>query len=134
MFKALNLFKTTLTSVLEPGGATLPILSAEAAKVCEAINDGACIPCATDPEPDTGESDWTYLVLFHNGYNEIVKVTGCVGGTVLIERGKENTTPRRFPVGTCVQFIWTAAAVQCAVATVTGNGNLSNHIGDCKNN
>lgn len=131
MFKSLNLFKTTLTSILEADGTTLPINASFATTLCEAISSGECIPCTEDPMEGQGEVDFTRLTIYHNGYNEIVKVVGCDGGVPIIERGQEGTAPRRFPVGACIQFIWTSANVQCAIATVVNGGDLSDYADDC---
>lgn len=130
-FKALNLFKTELLTALSASDTSIDIPADKAQEICELINQGDCIPCGSSPVAGTGTTDYTQLVLFHNGFHEIVKVTGCVGGVPTIERGQEGTIPRALPVGTCVQFIWTAAAIQCAVLCLNNGEAISDHA-DCQ--
>lgn len=45
---------------------------------------------------------------------EYVQFAGCVSGIANVLRGQNNTTPRRFPVGSTVVFTWTAFNVTAA--------------------
>lgn len=124
MFIALNLFKTELISAMAVGDTTLAISTSEAAKICDAFGD-ECIPC---DDPITGV-DFTRLVISYSGYHEIVKVVGCTGGIVNIVRGDEGTAPIELPVGACVQFVWTAANLECAIIQVASGIPLSIYAG-----
>lgn len=125
MFKALNLFKTELTGVLESSDTRLLIPHDKSLVICELLGEARCIPCVEE-EPIQNTGIFTKLVIHHNGYYEIVRVVGCENNVPIIQRGDECTTPKKFPVATCVQFMWTTGAVQHAINTVIEGGSLTN--------
>lgn len=52
----------------------------------------------------------TYLSLSCPGGFEIVKAT-CQAGVIVLERGQDGTSAQPFPIGACVEYIMTGAAV-----------------------
>lgn len=125
-FIPLDLFRADLIAPMEIGDTSLPLAAADALKICTAFGD-ECVPC--EGEAEIPGADFSRLVISYNNYYEIVKVIGCSGGVVDIERGDEGTTPLTFPIGACVYFTWTSANLECAIIQVASGYPISIYAG-----
>jgi hypothetical protein len=97
MFECLYSFTAETCRVFTPAETTIPLLPADIAKLC------ACVLCRP-----------VELVIDDGVQRETVKFSGCVSGAPVVSRGASLTTPRTFPKGSTVKFVWTPANVSAA--------------------
>lgn len=81
------IFKTSINSLLEPEAVYLPLTSMDMARLLSLIPDG----------------EFTFLTLKAPFALEHVSITNK-GGVLVLTRGVNDTTPQRFPNGSCVFF------------------------------
>jgi len=89
MFQPMVGFKANLRTRLGPDDAVLPLTASEIARLAQLLTEA---------------NDYTRLWIGDGVNHEIVRVTGVVGGAVVIERGDEGTQAITSPAGACVPF------------------------------
>lgn len=97
IFDEVYLFESRLNRILERGDSQLHMCDEHAGKLCEV---SLCRPVE--------------LVIDDGVNHEIVLFKGCNYGAIVVNRGRANTTPKRFPVGAKVKFAWTPYNIQAA--------------------
>ncbi|WP_333679870.1 hypothetical protein [Dyella sp.] len=94
MFQPAMGFKARLKTKLSPDDRVLPLYPHDVARL-------ASVLVAAD--------DYTRLWIGDGVEHEVVKVTGLVQGSAIIDRAEEGTSPTTSPAGSCASFAWTPA-------------------------
>jgi hypothetical protein len=97
MFEPLVSFSAELCRPLAPGDTALPLLPADAARLCAVT---LCRP--------------VQLVLDDGVQRETVEFSGCTAGVPTVRRGVAGTVALSFPKGSTLKFVWTEANVLAA--------------------
>ena len=92
MFRSMLGFSATLRGRLTADALVLPLHDNDIARIAAAL---------------PGAGDYTRLVIGGSHRFEIVKVTGLIGGAVMLERNAEGTDAATHTAGSCISFAWT---------------------------
>jgi hypothetical protein len=106
MLKSILNFSATLTALLSDS-ATVAFIDSEG---IDRLNANLAV------------GDWIYATVVSGNIYEVVKITSVVGATIVIERAKDYTIAREFPIGAKLAFILGVDAVQDIVDEIQLNG------------